>query len=476
MSQEDNESFASMFEKQAAPKAKKSYRLGERLRARVVQVGKDAIFVELEGNDQAFIEREELAAEDGSVTIKEGDYIDASVVAIDEAKGSLRLGVRAARGGGIEGLMAAREGGFPVEGKITGTNKGGFEVELGGGTRAFVPMSHIDAKPVTDANAWVGQSHKFLITEIKDGGRSIVLSRRQLLAHEGRADAQKMMASLTPGSVVRGTVTGTRDFGAFVDLGGIEGLIPRSEIGHDRGVSVQDALKAGDVVEVMVREIKEDPKSKNGQKRITLSLKALMDDPWSTLDLAPSSVVTGSVARIVDFGAFIRVAPGIDGLLSNGDLGANKKLEVGQQINVVVDNIDKKEHKIRLLPAPEGATVGSRVAKASLAVGAIVKGKVERIETYGVFLQVEGTSGRAGRGLIPVSELGVARGVDLKKAFPEGTELVAKVIETNEGKLKLSVRGAKTDEEQQQYHEARAKMGANKGFGTLGDLLAKMKK
>jgi small subunit ribosomal protein S1 len=298
------------------------------------------------------------------------------------------------------------------------------------------------------------------------------------MQRESSADAARVMASLAPGAVVRGTVSGVRDFGAFVDLGGVEGLIPRSEIGHDRGVSVQDALKAGDVVEVLVREIKDDPKGREGQKRITLSLKALMDDPWQALTLAAGSVIEGVVARVVDFGAFIRIAPGIDGLLSNGDMGAAKAanaLAPGAAIVVVVDRIDAAEHKIRLVPAPEGAVVGSRVAKQTLAVGSIVKGKVERIETYGVFLQVEGTTGRGGRGLVPLGELGVARGTDLRKTFPEGTELTAKVIDTSEGKLKLSVRGAKSDEENAQYQEARAKMSAPRSLGTLGDLLKSRK-
>jgi small subunit ribosomal protein S1 len=109
-------------------------------------------------------------------------------------------------------------------------------------------------------------------------------------------------------------------------------------------------------------------------------------------------------------------------------------------------------------------------------VGSIVKGKVDRIETYGVFLQIEGTSGKAGRGLIPLAELGVPRGTDLRKSFPEGTALTVKVLETGEGKIRLSLRGAKTDEERAQFEDARGKMASPKSLGTLGDLFAKMKR
>src|SRR6185369_14196235 len=154
----------------------------------------------------------------------------------------------------------------------------------------------------------VGQTIRVLVTDVRDGGKNIVVSRRALTQREASENAAKAMADITPGAVLKGTVSSVRDFGAFVDLGGIEGLIPRSEISHDRGVAVADALKPGDVVEVQVREIKDAEPASSGKKgsgptkKITLSLKALAADPWAELDLVEGRVVAGTVVRTTEFG------------------------------------------------------------------------------------------------------------------------------------------------------------------------------
>jgi small subunit ribosomal protein S1 len=258
-------------------------------------------------------------------------------------------------------------------------------------------MSQIGARGASvEATSLVGTSMQFQITDFKDGGRNIVLSRRRLLEAEGREARDATLRALERGKVVTGTVSAVRDFGAFVDLGGVDGLIPASEISHERGGAVADRITAGETVTVQVLEIKTDDK---GQPRITLSLKALAQAP------------------------------------------------------------DR--------PAPAPA--------AKLAIGSVVKCRVVRIENYGVFAQVDGTEGKSGRGLIPVSELAVPRGTDLRKTFPEGTELTAKVLETGDGRLKLSVKGAKDAAERAEF-EAHKEGIAAKGFGTLGDLLMKSTK
>jgi len=477
------DSFAALFE--ASPNQARRHRAvrpGERVRGVVVQVGKDAVFIELDGKRQAMIEAVELRAPDGTMTVSVGEEIEAQVIDSNEKSGIVRLGRSMGRAGNLAALEQAKESRLPVDGKVTGVNKGGIEVDLGG-ARGFCPLSQIDARAGTDPQSLVGQSLQFLVTEIKDGGKSVVVSRRALLARENEATADRRMADVVPGAVLKGTVTAVRDFGAFVDLGGVEGLLPRSEIGHDRSVAVADALKPGDAVEVQVREVKNEapgPKGKGGRK-ITLSLKALMDDPWDAMPWKRGDVVAGTVARAADFGVFVRLGNGIDGLLHNAELGVKKgettgRPEAGTPIVVVIQSIDREAKKIGLAPAPEGKQAGSRVEEVRLAVGAIVKGKVERIETYGIFVQVDGTKGRAGRGLAPISELGVPRGTDLRKAFPEGTEVTAKVLETGDGKLKLSLRGARQDEERAQYEDARSKLSAPRSLGTLGDLLKNFKK
>lgn len=471
------DSFAALFEGQGAPTParRKRVRVGDRLEAVVVQVGRDLVFVELDGKQQAFIEAAEMREPDGTISVKEGDKIRAHVVEVDEARGSVRLGRSIGRPGNLAAIEQARETGVAVEGKVTGVNKGGLEVDLGGGTRAFCPMSQAGDRFVEDANALVGQSLRFLVTDVRDGGKNVVVSRRAALQREASESAAKAMTDVVPGAVLRGTVSSVRDFGAFVDLGGVEGLIPRSEIAHDRSVAVADALKPGDLVEVQVRDVKDAEPTKRGgpTKKITLSLKALAADPWADLDIAIGRVVAGTVVRSTEFGRFIRIAPGVEGLLHVSELGRDFKADEGESVRVVVKKLDRETKKISLVPAPDGAEVGATIANVSteLKVGAVVNGTVERIETYGIFVQVDGTKGRSGRGLVPNAELGVPRGTDLRKTFPEGTRVTAKVLETGEGRLRLSIKGAKDAEERADFEAAKGKQGAPRSLGTFADLL-----
>jgi small subunit ribosomal protein S1 len=470
------ESFAALFEGQGAPARRKHVRVGDRLSAVVVQIGRDLVFVELDGKQQAFIEASELRDPDGTMSVAEGEVIRAHVVEVDDAKGTVRLGRSLGRPGNLAAIEQAKDSGVAIEGKVTGVNKGGLEIDLGGGTRAFCPSSQASDRFLEDVSSLVGQSLRFLVTDVRDGGKNVVLSRRALLQREASETAAKAMSDVVVGAVLRGTVSSVRDFGAFVDLGGgIEGLVPRSEISHDRGVAVADALKPGDAVEVQVREIKDAEPTKKGRgptKKITLSLKALAADPWADLDLSVGRVVLGTVVRTTEFGRFVRLAPGVEGLLHVSEIGRNVSADEGQEIKVVVKKLDRETKKIALAPAPDDAAVGATIANATkdVAVGAVVTGVVERIETYGIFVQLDGTKGRAGRGLVPNAELGVPRGTDLRKAFPEGTQVTAKVLETGEGRLRLSIRGAKEAEERADFEAAKGKQ-PQRSLGTFADLL-----
>ena len=484
----DQDSFAALFAQaeKAEPKSKtqarprRDARVGDTLEARVIQIGRDTVFVELDGKRQAYMDAIELRAPDGTMTVAVGDKITAPVVEVDPKSGNVRLGRMVGRPGSTAALEQAKASGLPVEGKVTGINKGGLEVEVGP-ARAFCPMSQADNKFVEDPTVFLGQSLHFIVTDVRDGGKSVVLSRRGLLEREAREASSKMIKELQKGSTVRGTITSVRDFGAFVDLGGIEGLIPVSEISHERGVSASQHVKPGDVVDVQVRDIKEvAPQRPNDPTvKITLSLKALAADPWEQVDqhIAEGKVVVGRITRMADFGAFVRVAAGIEGLLHVSELtGALKGVAAGQEISVVVKSIDRGAKKVSLVPAPDGAAPGASVKPLSLAINSVVNATVEKIETYGLFVQVEGTKGRAGRGLIPNVELGVPRGTDLRKSFPEGTKLVAKVLEVGDGRLRLSVKAAKDAEERSQYEGFSTTGGAGKGasgMGTFGDLLSK---
>ncbi|HJL24880.1 MAG TPA: S1 RNA-binding domain-containing protein, partial [Polyangiaceae bacterium LLY-WYZ-15_(1-7)] len=235
-------------------------------------------------------------------------------------------------------------------------------------------------------------------------------------------------------------------------------------------------------VEVIVLEVTERRHKKTGEPetRITLSLKALEADPFDRVDeLAPAgAVIEGTVRKLMDFGAFIEIAPGLEGLLHVSELGAgahhpSSYLSVGQPLLVTVQSVDPERKRVSLAPAPKGAQAGTRISQAGPRKGEIVKCTVDRVERYGVFVQVEGVPGRAGRGLIPERETGTAQGTDLKRAFPQGKELQAKVLET--GKLKLSIKAVKEDEDRKVFEDYKKKQGGA-GMGTLGDLLSGLKK
>jgi small subunit ribosomal protein S1 len=387
-----DDTFAKLFAAQSAD-AQQGHRkvhVGEMLQAVVVQIDRETIFVELDAKRQAMLDVTEMRAPDGTLDVKVGDTIRARVVSVDAKTGDVRLGRSFGKTGDLAQIEQAREAGIAIEGKVTGVNKGGIEVDLGRGARGFCPTSQIAPRGESiEPSSFVGQVLSFQVTEIKDGGRSIVLSRRKALEADAREGREAALAALEVGKTVRGTVSAVRDFGAFVDLGGVEGLVPRSGGG--------DRVTAGETVDVEVVEIKDD--AEKGQKRITLAL-----------------------AR-------------------SGESG-----ETG------------------------GAAAKPRT---SLDIGAIVQGRVVRIESYGVFVQVSGTEGREGRGLVPVSELDVARGADLRKALPEGTVVTAKVLENGGGRLKLSVRGAREASERAEFEAHKDKAAAPKNLGTFGDLMKK---
>lgn len=477
------DSFADLFEREprADVPAQRDVQVGDRLEGTVVQVGTDNTFIELDAKRQAFFHTAELLDREGQPTVKVGDTLEATVVEIDRSSGEIRLGRAMGGAADLGAVQDAHDRGVPVEGKVTGTNKGGLEVDLGG-VSAFCPISQADRGFVQDPTEMVGKSFHFVVTEIREGGRSVVVSRRRVLEEQAEQAADKALSKLSPGMILKGTVTNVRDFGVFVDLGGVEGLVPASELSHDRGSRPADMVKAGEVVEVQVQRIEQVEPTRPGQPRvrITLSLKALAADPWEALDtVAPvGRVVQGTVTRMKEFGAFIRLASGVEGLLHVSELSGkpehpSKVLTEGQSITVVVKSTDAAKRRISLVPAPDELPVGAAAPNTRVALGAVVKGIVERHEPYGVFVQLAGTQGRAGRGLIPNEELGISRGADKRKELPLGTEVTAKVLETGEGRLRLSVSAAIADHERAEFDGWREQEAAQGSLGTFGDLLKK---
>jgi small subunit ribosomal protein S1 len=355
------EDFAAMFAaaEKSAPRGKQAKRaVGDRVRGKVVSIGHEVTVVELEGGGEGTLETLELRADDGQLTVKAGDMIDARVSALGEKAGFVWLRRGANRGVDPRaGLAEAFATGLPVEGLVTGVNKGGLEVTVAG-VRAFCPVSQLELRPVADPAAYVGRKLEFRVTRFEDDrrGPNVVVSRRALLEEENQARAAQTRATMTVGAVLSGTVTALKDFGAFVDVGGIEGLLPASEIGYQRGTKPSDVLTIGQPVTVQVMRIekRDDPKR---PEQVSFSLKALEKDPWQDAAgaLVVGSVIKGRITRVETFGAFVEVASGVEGLLHISELAGGKSLrhareaaKPGDAVEVTIMSIDPEKRRISL--------------------------------------------------------------------------------------------------------------------------------
>jgi small subunit ribosomal protein S1 len=349
--------FAALFAASEAksPKAERRVRAGDNVRGKVIALGAETAFVAIGGKQEAVISLAEFRnAETGELTIAVGDQLEATVTDDGSRSGSIVLKKTFGRGGHVPGeLEQALAHGIPVEGTVTGQNKGGFDVQVVG-LRAFCPASQIDLRR-RDPAEYVGQRFRFRVTKIEGNGRNIVVSRRQLLEEESAKLAAATWETLKVGGTVSGTVSSIRDFGAFVDLGGVEGLIHVSELGYGRSQHPSDVVKVGETVQAQVVKIEPDPKT--GQKRIGLSLRALAPDPWAAVasQFPTGTTVIGTVRKLEAFGAFVEIAPGIDGLVHVSRIVADRRIShpkqavaVGDQVEVTVLGVDSEQRRISL--------------------------------------------------------------------------------------------------------------------------------
>jgi small subunit ribosomal protein S1 len=380
-------------------------------------------------------------------------------------------------------VLNAREKRRRLRGVVFGFNRGGFDV-LVEGIRVFCPASGMSLGPLENPEELLGQRLEFTVPPVKAGTHGLVVSRRGILERQQRKAAKQLFRSLTPGQRLKGRVTQIREFGLFVDLGGIEGLVHQSELSFSRGVRPQDAASVGQEVDVQVLRVGEGQTRKE-RERVSLSMKALQDDPWNAHGdvLEPGAVITGKVVRTTEFGAFIEIASQIEGLLHISELGrelrhANQALQEGQDLRVVVERVDRKARRIslsKLSQAEEKALEAGTDVKSGRPPkpGQQVTVVVDKVEHAGLVVQVPGVFGRRGRGFIPNSEMGTERGTDHRKGFPPGTQIPAKVVGVDrDGGFRFSRKALMVEEEKRAIQDYRRE-AARQGLGTFGDLLRK---
>ena len=326
-------------------------RPGDVVTGTIVQIGDMESFVDYGGRNELPIATAELRNDEGDLRLQVGDQIKAHVQEIgDEMRLTLALNLR---GQNLDVLERAYADKTPIEGKVRQTNKGGFTVDLAG-LRAFCPFSQIDLHRVREPESFIGRTLTFRIIELSEDGRNIVLSRRILLEEERAGQASQTRESLGLGDVIEGTITRIAPFGAFVDIGGLEGLVHISQISHQRVQDAASVLQEGQKVKVKVMEIQNLGEGR--RERISLSMKVLTTDPWpeAAQKLQIGSEVTGRVTRLADFGAFVELQPGVEGLVHISEMSDRRLLhprEVvteGEEISIRILDIDLDRRRISL--------------------------------------------------------------------------------------------------------------------------------
>ncbi|MDI3286518.1 S1 RNA-binding domain-containing protein [Polyangium sp. 15x6] len=459
----------------AAQRERPAFSVGEEVFGKVCKVTDQAIWIDIAGKATGLFDRQELGDEEVPA---EGDQFIASVQSTGVRGGMLVLckGQPKPLDELKKQLEAASQSGEPVFGFVTGAVKGGLEVDLGG-MRAFAPASHVDLRHGADLSHLVGQKLDFVVAQYAKKGRDIVVSRKRMLEEDARRLRTEALSKVTPNSVHKGIVRKVVAWGVFValpDAGNVEGLIHMTEASHDRSARLSDLFRTG--AEIDVKVIRIDDKGK-----LWLSHKATTADPWDTVKekYAVGTKHKGKVARLQPFGAFIELEPGIDGLCHTADISfkqvehPSEVVKVGDEIDVVVASCDPGAHKIGLHPAlPSGEEEEPRQRVQQYKA---VKVAVVQAVEGGLSVRVLGVTGRAARGFIPAGHTGTARGTDLRKEFPVGTKLDAKVLEVDprRGEAKLSIRALKEDAEKQAYQSYRAGVAREAKFGTFADLMKK---
>jgi small subunit ribosomal protein S1 len=464
---ENQISFAAMLDSYSSG-TKSEIQIGNRVQGKIISIGKDAVFVDTGTKIDGIVDKAELLDEDGRLPFNEGDMLELFVVALTEDE--IRLSKALSGVGGLHLLKEAYAKGVPVEGKIRETCKGGFYVDVMH-RKAFCPVSQMDLNYVENPAEYVGKTHRFLITQFENNGKNIVLSRRTLLAREQEASKKQYLETLRVGAVLEGKVTRLMPYGAFVELHpGVEGMIHISELSWSKLAAPDAVLRVDDTVAVKVVGI--ETGDKPGRVKIALSAKQLSEDPWIRVEdhLHEGDKLKGKVTRCVDFGAFIEIAPGIEGLVHLSEMSYKKRIvkpqeivKEGEAVSVLIKEMDPVKRRIALsikeaegdpwIEVPEKYTVGQST-----------EGKVEKREKFGFFISLApGITG-----LMPKSNFSRSSKATSIEKLKEGDTLmvVIEAIDLQGRKITLAPSDAKGEQNWEKYRD-----NAEASIGSLGEKL-----
>jgi len=430
--------FAALFEESLT---RQEMRIGEVITAEVVRVDMNFVVVNAGLKSESFIPVEEFRNDAGEVEAKVGDFVSVAIEALEDGFGETRLSRdKAKRLSAWMDLEKALETGELVSGVISGKVKGGLTV-MANGIRAFLPGSLVDIRPVKDTTPFEGKTMEFKVIKLDRKRNNVVVSRRAVLEASQGEERQKLLQTLSEGAVVKGIVKNITDYGAFVDLGGIDGLLHITDLAWRRVKHPSEVLNVGD--EVTAKILKFDQE----KNRVSLGMKQLGEDPWVGLSrrYPTSTRLFGKVTNLTDYGAFVEVEQGIEGLVhvsemdwTNKNVHPSKVVQLGDEVEVMILEIDEDRRRISLgmkqcLPNPWGEFA------INFKKGDRVKGQIKSITDFGVFIGLPGGID----GLVHLSDLSwSATGEEAVRNYKKGDEVEAVVlaIDTERERISLGIK------------------------------------
>ena len=413
--------FGSLFEQSL-----KSPKPGDVVTGRVVRIGRDAVTVDIGYKSEGQIPVAEFSTREGGITVQEGDQVDVYFESADTESGEIFLSRQKAEQFKVwREIEKAFEREGAVEGTIVGKVKGGLRVDIG--VPAFLPGSHADIRPTRNLDRYLGQRGRFAILKFNRSRGNVVVSRRAVLERERTALKSETLKVLEEGVILEGTVKNITDYGAFVDLGGIDGLLHVTDMSWGRVAHPSEVLNVGDRVKVVV--LKYDPE----RERVSLGMKQIMPDPWTTVaERFPVGMrAKGKVVSLTDYGAFVEIERGLEGLIHVSEMSWTKRvthpskvLETGQEVEVQILDVDTVNRRVSL-GLKQTEPNPWEMVRINHPVGSRIKGKIKSITDFGLFVEVEENID----GLVHVSDLHWTKKVKHpSELYRKGDEVEAVVL------------------------------------------------
>ncbi len=433
------DSFAALFEESLKHE---EVHEGDIVRGTVISVGKEFAVIDIGYKSEGQISLDEFRGADGKISVKPGQEIDVLLESRENDAGMIVLSKeKADRFKVWDEISAACERDELIDGTITQRVKGGLSVTIRGGVKAFLPQSQVDLRPIRNPDTFIGQTFKFKVIKFNKKRGNIVLSRRVLLEKERAALKESTLERLREGQIVEGIVKNLTEYGAFIDLGGIDGLLHITDMSWGRVNHPSELFQVGDHVRVKVLKFNAET------ERVSLGLKQISEDPWSTAQqrFLPGTVVRGNVVSLKDYGAFIELEEGIEGLVHISEMSWTRRVKhpskvvaVGDAVEAVVLDVDVENNRISLgMKQLEPNPYEQLMQK--YPVGSSVKGSVRNIADFGIFIEIE----EGIDGLVHISDMSWTQRVKHpSELFQKGDEVEAVLlnIDTDEGdKPKISL-------------------------------------